>query len=86
MKSAQPTAVAAQISLYPIRQPTLSPAITEALEIFEEHGLDVQPGSMSTVVTGGDTELFAALQRVYRENAARGDVVLVVTLSNACPV
>jgi uncharacterized protein YqgV (UPF0045/DUF77 family) len=80
------TAIAAQISLYPIRQPTLTAAITEALEILEEHGLDVQPGTMSTVVTGQDTQLFAALQRVYRENAARGDVVLVVTLSNACPV
>lgn len=80
------TAVSAQVSLYPIREPTLTPAIEEALEIFRKHGLDVAPGAMSTVVTGDDSELFPALQEVYRSNALRGDVVLVVTLSNACPV
>ena len=80
------TMVAAQVSLYPIREPTLTPAIMEALAVFRRHGLEVVPGSMSTVVTGDDADVFSALQDVYRQNAARGDVVLVVTLSNSCPV
>jgi uncharacterized protein YqgV (UPF0045/DUF77 family) len=70
----------------PIRQLTLTPAINEALEGFKTHGLDVAPGSMSTVVTWDDADVFAALQEVYRGNASRGDIVLVVTFSNACPV
>jgi hypothetical protein len=41
---------------------------------------------MSTVVTCDDADVFAALQEVYRGNASRGDIVLVVTFSNACPV
>jgi uncharacterized protein YqgV (UPF0045/DUF77 family) len=80
------TAVSAQVSLYPIRQVTLTPAIEEALAIFRKHDLEVAPGSMSTVITGDDAGVFGALQEVYRENASRGDFVLVVTFSNACPV
>ncbi|MFQ6059512.1 MAG: YkoF family thiamine/hydroxymethylpyrimidine-binding protein, partial [Anaerolineae bacterium] len=58
--------IAAQVSLYPLRQQSLSPAINEALRIFREHGLDVQPGVMSTVITGDDADVFAALQEAFR--------------------
>jgi hypothetical protein len=40
---------------------------------------------MSTLVTGNDEEMFAALKEALRTAAARGEVVMVVTLSNACP-
>jgi len=63
----------------------MTPAIGEALEIFERWGLRVNPGPMSTVVTGDDVQVFAALQEIYRLNADRGPVILTVTLSNACP-
>jgi tRNA-Thr(GGU) m(6)t(6)A37 methyltransferase TsaA len=76
----------AQVSLYPLRQESLSPAIDEALWIFREHGLDVEPGAMSTLIAGEDVALFAALQRAFRRVAERSQVVMVVTFSNACPV
>ncbi|MGD8397915.1 MAG: YkoF family thiamine/hydroxymethylpyrimidine-binding protein [Anaerolineae bacterium] len=78
--------MAAQISLYPLRQDSLAPAIDEALRILREHGLDVEPGTMSSVVTGDDAAIFAALQEAYRHAAVQGHVVMVVTLSNACPL
>jgi len=78
--------VSAQISLYPVRQPSMTPAIEEALEVFRRRGLDVTAGPMSTVVTGEDAQVLAALQEIYRINAERGPVVVNVTLSNACPV
>jgi tRNA-Thr(GGU) m(6)t(6)A37 methyltransferase TsaA len=78
--------IAAQVSLYPLRQETLSPAIDEALQIFHDHGLDVAPGAMSSVITGDDTEVFAALQEAFRQAAGQGQVVMVVTFSNACPI
>ena len=78
--------IAAQVSLYPLGQESLSPAIEEALRIFREHGLEVQPGAMSTVITGDDQELFPALQEAFGRVAEQGHVVMVVTLSNACPV
>jgi uncharacterized protein YqgV (UPF0045/DUF77 family) len=41
--------VSAQVSLYSLGQENLSPAIDEALNIFHHHGLDVRPGSVSTL-------------------------------------
>ena len=48
--------IAVQVSLYPLRQETLSPAIDEALQVFRAHDLDVDPGAMSTMIAGDDEE------------------------------
>jgi uncharacterized protein YqgV (UPF0045/DUF77 family) len=74
----------AQISVYPLRQTRLSPAIDETVRLCQSHGLTVRPGPMSTLVAGDDDELFTALKAALRNAAAQGDVVMVVTLSNAC--
>ena len=78
--------VAAQISLYPLRQTSLSPAIENTLRVLREHGLEVSPGTMSTVASGEDEAVFDALKQAYRAASENGDVVMVVTLPNACPV
>ncbi len=78
--------VSAQVSLYPLRQESLSPAIEEALRAFRENDLEVQPGAMSTMIIGEDSDVFAALQEAFRRVAEQGHVVMVVTISNACPV
>lgn len=77
--------LAAQVSIYPLRQSSLSPIIQEAFEILERHKLHVIPGAMSSVVLGRSPDLWAGLQEVYSHAAAQGDVVMIVTLSNACP-
>jgi uncharacterized protein YqgV (UPF0045/DUF77 family) len=69
-----------------LRQQALSPAIDEALQIFRDHGLDVESGAMSTIITGDDVTVFAALQDAFRRAAGQGEVVMVATFSNACPV
>jgi uncharacterized protein YqgV (UPF0045/DUF77 family) len=76
----------AQVSIYPLRQNRLSPAINRALDIFREHGLEVTAGSMSSLVSGPDEALFAALKDAFQQTAAQGDIVMSLTLSNACPV
>lgn len=78
--------VSAQISLYPLRQETLGPAIETLRLALEREGLVPEVGPMSTVVSGETDRVFAALQKGFEEAAARGPVALVVTLSNACPV
>jgi len=78
--------IAAQVSLYPLRQQTLSPTIEAALRIFRAHGLEVTPGVMSSVVAGDDAAVFAALQEAFRSAAEQGQVVMIATFSNACPV
>jgi len=78
--------IAAQVSLYPLRQDHLSPAIGEVVRTFQEHGLEARTGPMSTLVWGDDEEIFAALKEGFRRAAVRGETVMVVTLSNACPL
>ena len=78
--------ITAQVSLYPLRQETLSPTIDEALQTFREHGLQVELGVMSSLISGDDIAIFSALQDAFRLAAGQGHVVMVVTLSNACPV
>jgi uncharacterized protein YqgV (UPF0045/DUF77 family) len=77
--------VSAQLSIYPLRQEHLSPAIAKALDIFQEHGLDTNPGPMSTLILGSGDTFFAALQNAFERVSEQGPVVMVVTLSNACP-
>jgi len=78
--------VSVQVSLYPLRQASLSPAIDQAMRIFREHGLEVKPGAMSSLITGEDTAIFVALQEAFRRAAENGPVVMMATFSNACPV
>ena len=78
--------IAAQVSLYPLRQESLSPAIDEALHIFRAHGLHVEPGAMSSLITGDTVTIFAALQGAFCRVAGQGQVVMVATFSNACPL
>lgn len=78
--------ISAQLSLYPLRQEQLRPAVDDAIELLEGRGLDVRPGAMSTVVSGDDEVVFDAVRDVLRAAAVRGDVVMVATFSNACPV
>ncbi len=77
--------ITAQVSLYPLRQEPLSPIIEEALGTVEEHGLHVEPGAMSSLISGDCAAVFAALQDTFRQAAAQGDLVMVATFSNACP-
>jgi uncharacterized protein YqgV (UPF0045/DUF77 family) len=77
--------VSAQVSVYPLRQERLSPAIDQALAVFRRHDLNVELGTMSTVVVGEQQAVFAGLQEAFEAAASSGDVVMAVTLSNACP-
>ena len=77
--------ITAQVSLYPLGEADLSPAIDAAIGELDRHGLDRQTGTMSTVVCGDDEKVFSALLDAFRGAAARGQAVMVVTVSNACP-
>lgn len=79
--------VSAQISLYPLGVNRLGPPIERAVAALRARGLDPETGTMSTLVFGDDETVFDALRAAFAA-AADGDqsVVLVVTVSNACPL
>ncbi|HXG21113.1 MAG TPA: YkoF family thiamine/hydroxymethylpyrimidine-binding protein [Methylomirabilota bacterium] len=78
--------VSAQISIYPLRQEHLSPAIEAVRKALEAYGFQPEVGPMSTLVVGGMPEVFQALQEAFAQAAATGQVVMTVTVSNACPI
>ena len=76
----------AQISLYPLRQAHLGPAIEILRRTLEAHGLGAEVGPMSTMVRGETAIVFAALADAFDKAARTGQVVMTFTVSNACPV
>jgi uncharacterized protein YqgV (UPF0045/DUF77 family) len=75
-----------QISVYPLRQEHLGPAIESVRSALQEHGLTPQVGPMSTTVTGESGVMFAALAEAFAKAASSGQVVMTITISNACPL
>ena len=78
--------VSAQISVYPLRQDRLAPAIEAVRAALAGHGISPEVGAMSTIAVGEDAAVFAALRDAFATAAALGDVVMTVTVSNACPI
>jgi uncharacterized protein YqgV (UPF0045/DUF77 family) len=77
--------VSAQISIYPLRQEKLGAAVKVVCEALGARGLKPEVGAMSTVVTGDSATVFSAIRESFEAAAAKGDTVLTVTVSNACP-
>ena len=78
--------VQAEVSLYPLRTPRLTEPIEQFLQYLRQAKLDVDVGPMSTNISGQVTDLFCALGEAF-ENVAKADqVVLVLKVSNACPL
>jgi uncharacterized protein YqgV (UPF0045/DUF77 family) len=72
--------------VYPLRQDRLCPAIETVRTSLADHGLTPEIGPMSTIVIGEHTMIFAALAEAFAKAAELGEVVMTVTVSNACPV
>jgi uncharacterized protein YqgV (UPF0045/DUF77 family) len=77
--------VSAQIAIYPLRQERLTPAISAVRDALTAAGLEPAVGPMSTTVTGEAVIVFRALEQAFVQAGALGHVVMVVTVSNACP-
>jgi uncharacterized protein YqgV (UPF0045/DUF77 family) len=78
--------ISAQISVYPLRQEHLRPAIDAVKQALESNGLQPEIGAMSTTVTGEAKDVFVALHEAFDRAASTGHVVMSVTVSNACPI
>jgi uncharacterized protein YqgV (UPF0045/DUF77 family) len=79
------TGITAQVSLYPLPQSPLTPEVSEALQVLHGCAVEVKPDATSTLLVGDDSAIFSALQQAFCHAAEQGKVVMVVTLSNACP-
>ena len=78
--------LAAQLSVYPLRRTDVAATVAAALAACAARSVTVTPGDMSSIVAGDEDAVFAAIADAYSAAARDGDVVMVLTLSNACPV
>ncbi|HEX9725265.1 MAG TPA: YkoF family thiamine/hydroxymethylpyrimidine-binding protein [Vicinamibacteria bacterium] len=78
--------ISAQISIYPLRQQSLTGPIEGLVSTLRSRGLQVQPGTMSTIVSGDVESLFDGLKQAFEQAAEHAHIVMVATFSNACPL
>ena len=74
-----------QLSVYPLRQPHLRPAIEAALTAAGKEGVHITVGRLSTFVRGDEPAVFAALRAAFRAAGSSGSTVMVATLANGAP-
>ncbi|MGQ9492570.1 MAG: thiamine-binding protein [Anaerolineae bacterium] len=77
--------ISAQVSVYPLGQSDLAPAIEAVWQVFQAHGLHYEPGPMSTLVQGDEEAVFTALHGAFHAASQYGATVMVAMVSNACP-
>ncbi len=77
--------IQAQVSVYPLGQNELEPAIEAVWKALASHRLAYQPGSMSTGLQGEPGQVFAGLRDGFKAACDYGGTVMVITVSNICP-
>lgn len=77
--------VQVEISLYPLRTDDLGNAIEAFLRDVRAADLTVQPGNMSSTLSGDVNAVFSTMGEAFAAAAEEGQVVLVMKVSNACP-
>lgn len=75
----------AQISVYPLKQEHLGPAVEAVRNALVKHRLTPQVGPMSTAVSGETDMVFAAVAEAFSQAAKDGRVVMNVTISSPVP-
>lgn len=77
-----------QLSIYPLASTDFSSIILSAidhLKPFEQHGLTITVGEMSTVIKGPDHVVWDAVQTLFKKTEQSGyPIVMNTTFSNEC--
>jgi uncharacterized protein YqgV (UPF0045/DUF77 family) len=74
-----------QISVYPLRQAHLRPAVEAAVKAASGAGVDVTVGRLSTFTQGDEEAVFAAVRAAFTAARSLGPTVMVVTLASGLP-
>jgi len=77
--------ITAQVSLYPLRVPHLSPPIKSFVAALQQEGLEATIGTLSTSVEGEAEVFFKALAKAFALAAQEGHVVMSLTAANFRP-
>lgn len=77
----------AQVSVYGVGDGNLNAAVEATINVVRSSGLPYTVGRTHTLIDADDdTVLFHTLRALYQAATAEGEVVVVATISNACPL
>jgi uncharacterized protein YqgV (UPF0045/DUF77 family) len=74
-----------QFSVYPLRQPDIGIPIQGAIAAARAEGCTVRVGNLSTLLTGSEDQVFAALRAAFRAAQHHGPAVMIATLAAGMP-
>jgi uncharacterized protein YqgV (UPF0045/DUF77 family) len=77
--------VGCQLSVYPLRQDDIGVPIREAIKAVRAKGCSVRVGNLSTLMTGSEDQVFAALRAAFRAAQRHGSAVVIATLTAGMP-
>ena len=80
-----PEVVGCQLSVYPLRQDEIGVPIRDAIKAVRAEGCSVRVGNLSTLLTGSEDQVFAALRAAFRAAQHHGSAVVIATLAAGLP-
>ena len=75
----------AQISVYPLRQDSIGPAVEAAIEAAAGSGVTTRVQNLSTLLQGDEDAVFAALRAAFDAARSYGSTIMIATLSTGVP-
>jgi uncharacterized protein YqgV (UPF0045/DUF77 family) len=79
------TGMGAQISVYPLRQDAVGPAVEAAIQAAASTGVTTRVQNLSTLLQGDEDAVFAALRAAFDAARAYGSTIMIATLSTGVP-
>jgi uncharacterized protein YqgV (UPF0045/DUF77 family) len=76
---------ACQLSVYPLRQANIDEPVQAVIHAAAESGCTVRVGNLSTLLSGSEDQVFAALRAAFRAAQRHGPAVLTATLAAGMP-
>jgi uncharacterized protein YqgV (UPF0045/DUF77 family) len=77
--------VGCQFSVYPLRQADIDTPVQDVIHAAAETGVSLRVGNLSTLMWGGEDEVFTALRAAFRAAQRSGSAVLTATLAAGMP-
>jgi len=77
--------ISAQVIMDPLIEKAAPPGFDEALEIFHQHGLDVQSSTQGIRVAGEGENIFAAVKEVFQSTPREPGSLITATILSRPP-
>jgi len=80
-----PEILGCQFSVYPLRQEDIDGPVQAAIGAASGEGCSVRVGNLSTLLSGSEDQVFAALRAAFRAAQRQGPAVMTATFAAGMP-